>query len=364
MARPIALALVGLVAATLVWVARPAPLEPSFIHDLVGANVPVRAASQSVALPSPVRFAFADDGRGGSYAGTAAGGLYAIGPDLSVRWRRQLDAALVTPIAATREGGVVVGTVGGVLSRWSPEGDLEWTADLKAPVRGVSTSPQSDSVVAAAGSKVWRIDGGRPVWTFVTPTPIATTPVSGGQNAYVATRGRRLHAIDFENGVPLWSFRSTDSIESTPVVDEDGVVYLADEGGSLRAIDDAGELRWQMRLSGPVVAPLAFAGNGDLLVHVAGANPQMNRVSRGGTLRWAIRLSRSDEPHLACLSPAIALDDGRSAVATIDQDLVVLAASGAPEAVIHVGGRVDAPPILLLKSICVGTESGIRCARP
>lgn len=363
-ARSLVLALVGLAAATLVWVAHPAPLAPSLTYDLVGASVPVQPAWQSVALPSPVRFAFAADGRGGGYAGTEAGGLYAIGPDLSIRWRRKLDESLISPIAATREGGVVAGTVGGTLSRWSPEGELEWTADLKAPVRGASTSLDSASVIAAAGWKLWRIDdGGEPVWTFVAPTEIVTAPVWRGRQAYAATADAQLHAIDVEHGVLLWSFRSTDTIESAPAVDENGVVYLGDEGGSLYAIDDTGELRWQMRLAGPVIAPLALADRGDLLIHVAGSNPQINRVSRDGKLRWATRLGKNDEPHIASHSAAIGLHDGRSAVATVDQDLVLLGATGAPEAMIHLGGRVDAAPVPMSGSICAGTESGIRCVR-
>ena len=71
-----------------------------------------------------------------------------------------------------------------------------------------------------------------------------------------------------------WQYPTTAAIESTPAVDDDGVVYVGDNAGLVHAVGGDGVERWQAQLAAPVrsagsiISPswVAFGLDDDTLV--------------------------------------------------------------------------------------------------
>lgn len=97
---------------------------------------------------------------------------------------------------------------------------------------------------------------GEPIWQFATQTPTISVRGSASpilldsKTALVATADGRIHAIDIDNGVPLWSRRIAvtqgaseidrlTDIDATPVL-SDNMLYVISYSGQLVGIDMAG----------------------------------------------------------------------------------------------------------------------------
>jgi outer membrane protein assembly factor BamB len=139
-------------------------------------------------------------------------------PDrVEVNWslpvnRGEHTAAKSTPVA-TPDGDVVVAADTGTLRRVTPEGDVEWTAEVEATTRGMHG-----------------------------------TPAIANGDVYVGAYDGALYAFDLETGQRRWRTSLGDAIGSSPKY-YNGVCYIAveyaDPSGSVAAVDAAaGGLRW------------------------------------------------------------------------------------------------------------------------
>jgi hypothetical protein len=90
--------------------------------------------------------------------------------------------------------------------------------------------------------------------------PVYGSVATDNANLFVITSGGRLHGVQVVSGRELWTLPVAPNTESTPAVDG-GVVYLADQKGTARAVQGAdGKLLWSRELGSefsrcPVVLP-------------------------------------------------------------------------------------------------------------
>jgi len=101
--------------------------------------------------------------------------------------------------------------------------------------------------MAAGAGLLYVTDGDLRAHRAATGAPVWTYPVDGlslaaaGDTAYVSDVGGRLHAV--RNGRKVW-VRTVGNVRRPPLV-RDGVIYLHDENGHVRALDAAdGAERW------------------------------------------------------------------------------------------------------------------------
>ncbi len=199
--------------------------------------------------------------------------------DGHVRWRRELEGAVVPGPVLAADGTVYAASNAGVLHALDP----------------------------ATGRDRWRFDGGGPYGLDLSTSPLV---LPDGRVLWPGPRNS-LFALD-RRGRLLWRVRFEHFVLS-PALGPDGTVYVADMGGGLRALDVRGRrprTRWSISLgAGPSYANPTVAPDGTVY---GASDHEVVAVRPDGRERWRFRVGALVET-----TPAVA-PDGTVVVGTND----------------------------------------------
>jgi outer membrane protein assembly factor BamB len=189
----------------------------------------------------------------------------------------------------------------------------------------------------------FRVDVGGPVAAQVTASPDEAT-------LYVATLGGSLVALSRKDGEKRWTLALGDRVYSTPLVHEDGTLYVGSDAKRLFAIAPSGKVVWRLELDGEADSGAAFGSDGNVVV-AAGAN--VYSVRRRGDVAW--RFSARGK---VFTSPAVAAD-GLVVFGSQDDRVYALEPTGAVRWSVDLGADVDGSPAIADDgTIVVGTDGG------
>lgn len=210
----------------------------------------------------------------------------------------------------------------------------------------------------------WRANVGGPVAAQVTTSPDERT-------LYVATLSGSVVALARDDGKPRWTVELGDRVYSTPLVRDDGTVYVGSDAKKLVALSPEGKVLWRLEVDGEADSGPVLAKDGNV---VFAAGPFVYSVRRGGDLAWrfaargkvftapavtdeGLVIVGSQDDHVHAIAPGGALswatdlgadvdgaavvgDDGAVFVGTDDDEVVRLDARGAVVWRAPVGGHV------------------------
>jgi outer membrane protein assembly factor BamB len=189
----------------------------------------------------------------------------------------------------------------------------------------------------------WRVELGGPISAQVTTSPDEKT-------LYAATLGGDLVALAREDGAKRWTLPLGDRVYSTPLVADDGGIYVGSDAKKLFGISAAGTVVWKLDLDGEADTGAVFDKNGNVVL-AAGSN--VLAVRRGGDVAW--RFAAKGKVFTA---PAIT-DDGLVVFGSQDDHVYALREGGALAWAVDLGADVDgAAAIADDGSIYVGTDKG------
>lgn len=211
-------------------------------------------------------------------------------------------------------------------------------------VHGSPRHVHRSSARGPAAAKVGpRIEVGGPIAAQVTASPDEKT-------LYVASLDGNVVALSREDGAKRWSVALGDRVYSTPLVGDDGTVYVGTDAKKLVAISPAGAIVWKIDLDGEADSGATFAKDGTI---VFAAGSQVLAARKGGDLAW--RFSAKGKVYTA---PAIT-DDGLVVFGSQDDRAYALRSDGTLVWSVDLGGDVDgAPAIADDGAIYVGTDKG------
>lgn len=201
--------------------------------------------------------------------------------------------------------------------------------------RAAARGPRSPNVAWRA-----RVDG--PVAAQVTASPDEST-------LYVATLGGSILALSRADGSQRWSVALGDRAYATPLVHDDGTIYVGTDAKKLFALSPKGETLFRLETDGEADTGPTFDKDG-AVVFAAGKNVYCARKS--GELAW--RFAAKGKVFTA---PAIT-DDGLVIVGSQDDHVYALAAGGVLAWTAELGADVDGGPVIGDDgSIYVGTDA-------
>ncbi|MBI4840489.1 MAG: PQQ-like beta-propeller repeat protein [candidate division NC10 bacterium] len=217
------------------------------------------------------------------------------GPE--VRWRFQTQGTLISSPAVDSGGTVYVASMDGKVYALDPPGQagepvkVRWTFSSggrddkggfeNAPVIG----PEGTLYIGGNDGILYALDTktGKPKWTFdaVARSGYRTyaifSSVALGKNGTVFFGGKNgwLYAVQETRGLfssgaqAIWRYNLGAGIQSSPLLAGDGIIYLADERGTLHAIrppasGDSGAALWKFATKGMVISSAALAADGTL----------------------------------------------------------------------------------------------------
>lgn len=203
------------------------------------------------------------------YLSSSDNRLYALDPsDGSEKWAFVAAGGVSVP-AIGRDGLVFVSTSNHRMHAVdSSDGSERWSFDVEEGLYAPAVA-QDGTVLLPSYHVLYALDptDGSERWSF-TSNALTTPAVTQDGTVLVPANdigAFRLVALDPDDGSELWSF-PTGSYVATPLVGDDGTVYLPTEDNALYALSPAtGAPQWSFNAEGAMYTP-ALSNNGLLLV--------------------------------------------------------------------------------------------------
>lgn len=184
-------------------------------------------------------------------------------------------------------------------------------------------------------------------WGYKTEGPIASTPsVSLDGTIYVTSWDCHLYALT-RHGSLRFKKCLGDRIYASPVVDEEGHIYVGSDADAFYSLDAQGRERWRLDTAGDADTAATFGPDGD--VYFA-AGRALYRVSREGVLRW-----RFEAREKIYTSPVVG-PDGSAYVGAQDDRLYGISPSGELRWAYRTGGDNDTSGVLVGDTLYFGSD--------
>lgn len=133
---------------------------------------------------------------------------------------------------------------------------------------------------------------GKLKWQFITGGPVTSSPVLDNNGIlYLGSADNNFYAVNAETGALEWKYTTGGAIElSSPAIDEDNVIYIGSNDGYLYAFDLDSvdpldpEPVWKFKTSGAISSSPAIDENGNIVF--SSNDGYVYAVSASGTQQW------------------------------------------------------------------------------
>ncbi|MGV3526494.1 MAG: PQQ-binding-like beta-propeller repeat protein [Candidatus Sericytochromatia bacterium] len=185
------------------------------------------------------------------YAGSDNGCMYALNAEGQEQWHYCTEMMIWSSPAFAADGSwMVFGSLDGWLYLLDPRtGRLLDRHRIGSDVKSSPAVVGSEVYVGASDQRLHTFHVTperrlRPRWSFATDGEVYASPaVSGGQVVLASLDGSVMALRD--DGKLLWRYRTYSPVSASPVITQDGLVYVGAANGKLYALDlNTGERRW------------------------------------------------------------------------------------------------------------------------
>jgi outer membrane protein assembly factor BamB len=189
------------------------------------------------------------------YVATAAGQLFAVGPDGKVRWSAQTGPAVKSAVGVGADGTLYQPSGDGKLYAISPQGQVKWTFDFGEHLGPTPLLTSSQQGPGGGG-------GASGIGSGASPT------IGKDGTIYIGANNSNMYAVA-PDGNMKWLFeaeRELAGIWTTPALSaDDSVLYFGANKGGIYAVNASdGSKRWQFAVYGSIYASSVLDNRGVL----------------------------------------------------------------------------------------------------
>ena len=280
--------------------------------------------------------------------GAHDGKLYALSQYGRELWKRDLGGPIYSTPLIDDEGNIYVGSDAKHVTSFTSRGEMRWRLQTEHEAdTGIVLSPNG-LLHFGAGIELWAIQtDGTVVWRFESQGKIFSTPVvDQNGTVYVGSQDDHFYAISAE-GEMRWSYRTGDDNDASPMIDDQGHLYFGSDDHFVYSLTREGELRWSADLQGMVRAPLGLGRRGEILVGVFGPRPRLVALdAEQGEVLWYFPVTVADSQGIGISSGALIDREGFIYFGAHDDYLYSLAPNGELRWVFEAAADIDTNPIL------------------
>jgi hypothetical protein len=231
-------------------------------------------------------------------------------------------------------------------------GDKVWTFDTGGASPQPAAIRDDGVIVTGAYGHVYAVHAdGSKLWDFPVPQGVYGAPAVAPDGTIYAASVATLYAID-ASGTQKWAYASTHTeVDGTPVVADDGTVFVRAGYDHLLAVRADGTLAWDYTIKSDT--PTNYGGGLGVMVALAADgtiyvthNFALHALAPDGSKKW-------DQPSVKALSTPVVAADGTIVVTTTDGTIVRVTANGdvvstlpAPPGVTFPGEALNGSPII------------------
>lgn len=178
-------------------------------------------------------------------------------------------------------------------------------------------------------------------WRFKTEIAIEGSPVIGDEGIiYIGSFDGNLYAL-FPNGTMKWKYNIGGWIWSSPAIDENGTIYVGSDEDYLHAIYPNGTMKWKFLAHDSIYCSPAIGNDGTIYFGILGPGTDKGRVyavRSNGTEKW-----HYDTGYYVISDPAIG-NDGTIYIGSGDKHLYAIYPNGTLRWRFKTGDYVKGPP--------------------
>ena len=132
---------------------------------------------------------------------------------------------------------ILVGTDGGHVLCYSPEGKPVWDYDKVHDAAMVYASPAVAEGIVVTGARdrhvhAMSLADGKPLWTFATHGDVDSSPLISDGRVYIGSSDKKLYVLDLKSGRLVWEFTAGRAITAPPAIAR-GVLVIGDTRGNV-----------------------------------------------------------------------------------------------------------------------------------
>lgn len=217
--------------------------------------------------------------------GSSDGNVYAVGAETGDRLWEFTTNAKVWSTPTIVDGSVFFGSMDHTLYAVSLEtGNLLWSFEAQGAITSRPLVVNGKVYFGSFDHHVYALDAqsGILVWKFIVDQWIWADPVTDGQALFVGALSGSVYALDLDSGRSKWLApgSTVGSIVAAPVLVEDYVVVVTDEGFLSAFRTDDGGKEWGASLESPVRASPVVSGEILFLIYEDGLVGPINVANR------------------------------------------------------------------------------------
>ncbi|MGI9288519.1 MAG: PQQ-binding-like beta-propeller repeat protein, partial [Pseudomonadales bacterium] len=155
-------------------------------------------------------------------------------------WSFSLSSAVNGTPAVGKAGNISFGTADGDVVTLNPDGQELWRFNAGSPLNGHPALGENGTVyIGADNGRLYAVNQDVLDWSYATAGKVTGSPAIASDGAiYVGSHDGFLHVLN-SDGSLRWTFETGGAIQASPTLGADGMVYFASDDGLVYAIDSA-----------------------------------------------------------------------------------------------------------------------------
>ncbi|XP_078360551.1 uncharacterized protein LOC144644870 isoform X4 [Oculina patagonica] len=211
------------------------------------------------------------------YCGTDDKSLRALNAaDGSLIWKFSAGGAVTSSTRVGADGSLYFGCLDGYFYAVNPDGSLKWKKNLGEEIWSSPALLEGGKVVfigsmAEESANVFALDGqtGEIIWKYKTGGPVFSSPAVSHDNkaVFFCSFDANCYAFNTE-GRQLWVFEGDSAFQSSPAVSRnDGTLFVGSSEGIIYAVDSSnGQLKWTREGKGELFSSPFIAPDGNIYI--------------------------------------------------------------------------------------------------
>jgi hypothetical protein len=222
-------------------------------------------------------------------------GVWSISKDGEILWTHEDPRSRFYPYgypspAITTDGTILVSRGDGLLA-FDAQGSLKWRFNSSSFLKDPAIDSQGYAYLSSYSEGVYSLDdNGNLRWSYNSSTGVTSPPsIDENGNIYVGEGDKMISLAP--NGSKRWSFKADEIIYSNAAISLEGMIVFRTEADTLYAIDDGGNLIWNLEFEGsisPAIPAIDTDGSIYIAAHIhrEGVPGVLYKISNTGGIEW------------------------------------------------------------------------------